>query len=303
MQENEEIVLKDGRTLSYAIYGSATPKATVVYNHGFPSSRFEGKLWHSHCTKHNIRLISPDRPGYGKSSFQKDRCFLHWPADVLALADHPQVEKFYVLGLSGGSPYALACLKEIGKDRLLGVTVASGLYPLKYGTVGMMLPTRILLWVAPWSTSVVTFLLETAMGKAARNPDPKVFEDLFSKEMDKRHAGDRQAIKDPAYWPAFVETAKESFVQGSEASSWEANLNGSDWGFELEDLHVGKEGVKLTLWHGTEDSNTGVDAARKAKEAIAESELHVIEGEGHLSYVIKQVDEILTDLVVAPQSR
>lgn len=302
MQENEKITLEDGRTLCYALYGSDTPRATVIYNHGFPSSRFEGKMWHDHCAKHKIRLISPDRPGYGQSSFQKDRRFLDWPADVLAIVDHLKIKQFYMLGVSGGSPYALACLKEIGKDRLLGVTVASGLYPIKYGTAGMMLPTRILLWVAPWSTKIVTFLFEFAMGKPARNPDPKVFEDMFSKEMDRRHPGDRDAVKNPAYWPTFVQMARESFVQGSEGSSWEAYLNGSDWGFELEELCIGKEGVKLTLWHGDEDMNTGLDATRRAHAAMPESELHVCEGEGHLSYAIKRVDEILIDLVGAEQS-
>jgi hypothetical protein len=42
--ENEKLTLKDGRTLSYAVYGSAVPQTTVFYMHGFPSSRFEGEL-------------------------------------------------------------------------------------------------------------------------------------------------------------------------------------------------------------------------------------------------------------------
>lgn len=252
---------------------------------------------HEHCARHNVRLISPDRPGYGSSSFQNDRHILDWPADVLALADHLQVKKFYVLGVSGGSPYALACLKKIGQDRLLGVTVASGLYPIKYGTAGMMLPTRILLWTAPWSTKFITFMFEATMGKAARNPDPKIFEDMFSKEMDRRHAGDRDVVKSPAVWPSFVQMARESFVQGSEGSSWEAYLNGSDWGFELEDLRIGKNGVKLTIWHGSDDMNTGLDAAKQAKDAMPESEMHIIEGGGHLDYLFKRIDEVLIDLI------
>ena len=76
MLENESIALNDGRTLSYAVYGSPVPRTTIMYMHGFPSSRFEGKLWHSACAKHSIRLIAPDRPGNGLSSIQANRRIL-----------------------------------------------------------------------------------------------------------------------------------------------------------------------------------------------------------------------------------
>jgi pimeloyl-ACP methyl ester carboxylesterase len=296
-QENESMKLHDGRTLSYAIYGSPVPQKTVIYMHGFPSSRYEGKLWHSACAKHNIRLIAPDRPGYGLSTFQTNRRILDWPTDVLALAEHLKVHQFYLLGVSGGAPYALACVKEISKDRLLGVSILSGLYPVKFGTAGMMLPTRILLWVAPWMTGLTTTVFDSMMGKASRNKDPKIFEDMLSKDVDNRHARDRDAIKDPANWPACVTMAREVFRQGSEGASWEARLNGSDWGFELGQLYLGEDGVPLTLWHGTEDLNSPLAMAQKAKDLMPGSVLHLKEGEGHISFIFRDVDDILEDLI------
>jgi pimeloyl-ACP methyl ester carboxylesterase len=216
MYENESMKLKDGRTLSYAIYGSPVHCKTIIYMHGFPSSRYEGKLWHSACAKHNIRLIAPDRPGNGLSTFQTNRRILDWSADVLALAEHLKVDQFYILAVSGGAPYALACVKAIAKERLLGASIVSGLYPVKFGTAGMLFPIRVLYWVAPWLTSLTTTILDSKMGRASRDEDPNVFEELLSNDMEGRLPADRDAVKDPANWSAFVSMSRESFHMGSE---------------------------------------------------------------------------------------
>lgn len=297
MNENEAVKLRDGRMLSYAVYGSPVPRTTIVYMHGFPSSRFEGKLWHSACTQYNIRLIAPDRPGSGRSSFQNNRRILDWPADVLALVNHLKVEQFYILGVSGGAPYALACVKEIGQERLLGVTIVSGLYPISFGTAGMLLPSRIVLWVAPWMTGLTAILFDSMMGKASRDNDSEVFEKMMSKEMDSRSPGDRKAIKDPTNWPIFVAMTRESFHRGSEGASWEARLNGSSWGFDLEKLAIGQKSVPLTLWHGTEDANCPAAMATKAHELMPGSTLFLKEEEGHVSYIFSETNVILENLI------
>jgi pimeloyl-ACP methyl ester carboxylesterase len=296
-QEHESLQLEDGRTLSYAVYGSPVPQKTVIYMHGFPSSRYEGKLWHSACAQRNIRLIAPDRPGNGLSTFQPNRRILDWPADVLSLTDHLKVHEFYILGVSGGAPYALACVKEISKKRLLGASIVSGLYPIKFGTAGMLLPSRIMLWVAPWMTGLATTVFDNMMGKASRDQDPNVFEEMMSKEIDNRHPGDQRAFKDPTNWPIFVAMTRESFHRGSEGASWEARLNGSDWGFELGQLYVGDNRVPLTLWHGTEDANCPAAMAQKAKDMMTGSVLNLKEGEGHVSFIFRHVDAILKDLM------
>jgi pimeloyl-ACP methyl ester carboxylesterase len=297
MLENESITLSDGRTLSFAIYGSPVPRTTVMYMHGFPSSRFEGKLWHSAAAKHGVRLLAPDRPGSGFSTFQKNRRILDWPADITALANELKIKEFYVLGASGGGPYALACVKSIPRERLLGVTVASGLYPLKFGAEGMMLPTRILFWAAPLMTGLTSFFFNNSMGKAARDKDPRVLEDLMKNEPFKRHPGDVQAIHDPLNWPIFVAMTRGSFAKSGEGAAWEARLFGSDWRFELDQLLVGEDAVPLTLWHGTSDMNVPVGMATTAKAAMIGSVLNLKKGDGHMDYVFRDAEEILLDLI------
>jgi pimeloyl-ACP methyl ester carboxylesterase len=83
---NQSIQLSDGRTLGYAEYGPANG-VPVFYFTGGNSSRFEGEWFENAAIKKHIRLIVPDRPGFGLSTFQPTRQLLDWPADVVELAN------------------------------------------------------------------------------------------------------------------------------------------------------------------------------------------------------------------------
>jgi pimeloyl-ACP methyl ester carboxylesterase len=76
----------------------------------------------------NARIIAADRPGYGLSGFERGRRMLDWPVDVSALVDALQFDRFAVLGISGGGPYAAACAFKI-PGRLAAAGVVSGMGP------------------------------------------------------------------------------------------------------------------------------------------------------------------------------
>ena len=102
---NQTITLKNGRTLGYAEYGDPEGKP-VFYFHGFPTSRLDWPLCdHEGITSElGIRIIAIDRPGTGLSAFKRHREILDWPDDVVELADALGIERFGVLGISGGGP-------------------------------------------------------------------------------------------------------------------------------------------------------------------------------------------------------
>jgi hypothetical protein len=166
----------------------------------------------------------------------------------------------------------------------------------------MMFPSRIVLWAAPWMTGLATTLFDSTMGKASRNDDPKILESLIAKEIQNRHPSDQEAIKDITNWPIYVAMTRESFYRGSEGASWEAKLSGSDWGFDLGNLYVGENGVSLTLWHGQEDQNCPAAMAQKAKSLMPGSVLHLKDGEGPMSYIFRDADNILDDLMDKTES-
>jgi pimeloyl-ACP methyl ester carboxylesterase len=118
------IRLRDGRTLAYAEFGEPSGK-TLFYFHGGADCRLEARLLTKQAKQAGIRLIGVDRPGMGLSSFKAGRRLLDWPNDVVELADNLLIDRFAVLGVSGGGPYALACAHKI-PDHLTACGIIAG---------------------------------------------------------------------------------------------------------------------------------------------------------------------------------
>ena len=99
--------LADGRKVGFLESGA--PDGTpVLFFHGFGTTRVicppDGP-----ARERGIRLIALDRPGIGLSESLPGRRLLDWPADVAELADRLELDRFSIIGWSGGGPYALAC--------------------------------------------------------------------------------------------------------------------------------------------------------------------------------------------------
>lgn len=127
---SKTIKLKDNRTLGYAEYGNKEDKPLFCF-HGFPGSRLDWNYFDEKLLvveELNIRVIAPDRPGMGLSNFQRGRNILDWPDDVVELADALKLDRFAILGISGGGPYACACAYKI-PERLTKTGIISGMGP------------------------------------------------------------------------------------------------------------------------------------------------------------------------------
>ena len=226
--------LSDGRQLGYAEFGPPDG-SPVFYMHGFPGSRIEAMLLTRYTS---ARIIALDRPGMGLSTFQPNRRYLDWPNDVIALADHLKIEEFRILGISGGSPYVLACCKEIPRSRLRAAAIIAGAYPLELGTEGMLLPLRALMYIAGSSflSPLAKPLLNWEMGNLARNPDPEAFRTQFLKIMSTRPEKDRKCLEDDFVATGVIESTREAFKQDSDGVTWDLKMIAQPWGFELEEV-------------------------------------------------------------------
>ncbi|MBX3414197.1 MAG: alpha/beta fold hydrolase [Pirellulales bacterium] len=105
----------------------------VIHNHGGPSSRLEARLFADVATRHGLRFLCVDRPGYGQSSPQRTPAHASWADDLTTIADTLGYREFGVTGWSGGGPSALAAAAYIDPARLRHVTCISG---GNYGTFG-----------------------------------------------------------------------------------------------------------------------------------------------------------------------
>ena len=290
----QTLVLKDGRTLGYAIYGSSSATPTIFYLHGFPGARTEGALWLGRNLSPTIdaRLIGIDRPGMGLSTFQTNRRILDFPSDLLELADHLKVKHFHILGGSGGVPCALACRKDIPKTRLINTTLVSGFYPGSRD--GMLFALRALMFVGYWApTSLMASVFDMKFGRAARNPDPKVMEDLFMAEMQGRPEQDLKCLEDKELREGLSRSMSEAFTQeGGMGVAWDWRLY-NDWGFELNDV----DGQNVSIWHGKKDVNAPIVMAEEASKMLEGCEFHTFDDETHVSLPYNHAEKILKDLL------
>jgi pimeloyl-ACP methyl ester carboxylesterase len=282
-QTHQQIKLLDGRRLGYAEYGPAEG-IPIFYFHGFPSSRLDWALIHDNklLTSLNARVIAPDRPGYGLSDHKPGRIMVDWPADVVSLADNLDIERFSVLGISGGGPYAAACAYDI-RDRLVSTGIVCGMGPSD--APGMKDGVS---WTIPGTPSLIrrVILMLTAMG-LERDPDQ-----FLARSKATMSALDRQLLDQPEQGALFIAGLREAFRHGITGANHEAALYKEPWGFKLEDISA-----EVYLWHGEEDLNVPVSVGRYIADSIPNCSAIFHPMEGHLTLPKNHLKEILSTLL------
>ena len=106
--EDRAFTAPDGR-LIYARLAGPEDGEPLFFHTGTPGSRH---LWEEHVSAgagRGLRHICCSRPGYEGSDRQQGRRFADCVADVLVVAETLGIERFYVVGVSVGANFALAC--------------------------------------------------------------------------------------------------------------------------------------------------------------------------------------------------
>ncbi|MBV9230466.1 MAG: alpha/beta hydrolase [Chloroflexi bacterium] len=282
---NQTFQLRDGRILGYAEYG-VPDGAPVFYFHGYVGARLEAGAWDKAATQTGVRLIALDRPGFGLSTFQPGRHFLHWPADVVELADHLSLQRFAVIGVSGGGPYALACAFQI-PEHLTACGVVCGIAPMELGTEGMSSSNRLIFSVArrfPW---LLKTLLWFALGRASQNEAK--FKSMLEKSLKSAPEPDRLTVQNSDIANYVAASTKAGFSQGSKAAALEGKLYANAWDFHLEEIAFNT----ISLWHGEKDVNVPIGMARKAASRLPHCQATFYPDDAHLSLPVNHAAEIL----------
>ena len=127
MTMRREIQLLDGRSL--VAYDAGVPdgiaRLTVIWHHGSPHTGVLYEPLLSMAAERRIRLVTYARPSYGGSSPNESRTVASAAADVAAVADALDIERFAGMGASGGGPHALACASLLSDRVTATVTFAS----------------------------------------------------------------------------------------------------------------------------------------------------------------------------------
>jgi pimeloyl-ACP methyl ester carboxylesterase len=281
---NKQITLRDDRKLGYAEYGDPHG-VPMVYLHGFNASRLEWAFVAAgvRIEALGLRVIAPDRPGMGLSTFQSKRRILDWPDDLATLADALGLDRFRLMGMSGGGPYTAACAYKI-PDRLIRVGIVSGMGPA--GAPGARDGASMTL---PLMNGMVRRVLLTLSARTAASRPEKYLAPM----KERMSEPDRAYLNQPGLEKLFMDSTRESFRQGSRGVSYEAGLYMRPWDFEPEDITK-----EIYLWHGEEDSVVPVSVGNFMAEKIPSCRAQFWPGEGHVSWTGEHLEELLRALVI-----
>lgn len=285
---NQQITLHDGRKLGFDERGPSSGRP-LFYFHGTPSARIESNLFVKEAMLEslNVRLIAPDRPGSGLSSFKPNRRFRDWPGDISALADHLQLERFAVLGYSGGGLYVAVCALMI-PQRLTRAGIVSGTAPFTEPNLAASISPESRSFMdlshkRPWLSRMVICM----MGMMTHVAPDKVIANAQAALPE----ADRAMMTLPDMQPGFLAMIREALRQGPRGPQHDTRLMVTEWDFKPQHIQI-----PVFLWHGEEDLNAPIAMGRYMANAIPHSQAKFYPGEGHLSLFKKYAEEILTTL-------
>ncbi|MEF8892160.1 MAG: alpha/beta hydrolase [Haloferacaceae archaeon] len=265
----------DGRRLAYAAYGppDGTP---VVFFHGTPGSRRLAALFDSAAHERGLRLLAPDRPGFGQSAPWPDRAVDDAGRVVAAVLDDAGVGSAGLVAFSGGAPHALAAAAT-RPGRVERVDLVAGATPPDCGPSPPAVQ-RLLGGLATRAPVLLRGLLRGQAWLAGR---------LGPALVVGGYADDPGAVPDDV-----AEVVREDFVEAVGATRrgavTEFRHATAPWPFSLDAV-----AAPVVLWHGDADTNVPVAGARRLASRLPTATLRVRDGADHLRTLLRCTPDAL----------
>lgn len=270
-----QLQLDDGRTLSYSDTGTGK-SGTWIHCHGIPGSRYELSHINDELCAAGLRVIVPDRPGYGDSTPCPQYGFAQHTADLRQLANHLGLENFSLSGFSGGGVFAMAAahgLSERTESLTIAGTPAVPLMrnPFAYASeltsnawrAALADPDRLALELQALTASADT--LSAALTSAV---GPKESGFMHSEPFQQSFRKSNQAA------------AHQGSAESARALARDSRLIAGQWPFRPEDISR-----PIKVIHGDCDEIVHKEHQRELTSRLPEAESVILERQGHFSAV------------------
>ena len=235
----------DGRELALNVSGDPCGEP-VVYLHGTPGSRVGPRPTDQELNDRGVWLISFDRPGYGRSDRLPSRTVADVAPDVEAIADSLGLERFAVLGRSGGGPHALACAALL-PTRVTRAAALVSLAPKRaLGNAwfdGMVESNRVTYEEATKDPKALSERLKRATEEITADPASHIA--VLTPEMPE---ADRRIVADGNVRALLEQNFFEGLRISAEGWIDDVLAFASPWGFDVSEIKV-----PVYLWHGGQD--------------------------------------------------
>lgn len=277
-------ILKCGRRLHYAEYGDPHGMP-VIHLHGILGCRYERLPDDALTKKLGVRLVIPDRPGYGLSDHATDHGYLDFADDLLQLADHLNFQQFSLMGLSMGAIYGSAFAYKT-PQRLRSLAMISSTPPFRSFSdfAGTPPSIKLLITFSKYLPTAARMIAEIAIKNACKNPE-KFFANIPVSAAD-------QAILSHSLLKEHLEAcllagSKECYA----GFVHDILLAAEPWPFPIKDIQI-----KVDFWHGTEDTHSPLNRIKPIVDAVPNKYFHQIDGGGHF-LIYNHWQEVLETLI------
>ncbi len=269
-----------GRSMSVESLGDPEGKPVFLL-HGTPGGRNGPRPRGIVLYRLGIRLISYDRPGYPGSDRVPGRKVADAAKDVRIIADYLDIDRFSVVGRSGGAPHALACAALL-QDRVISAAALASLAPKDADRLD---------WEAGMTESNVRAYrlaksdppaeLEVMLKEQAMRVG-KGSEGLLGTLGPEMRAHDREVIDDIAL-RQIIANVHVAALSNNCIDGWVDDVValGRPWGFRPDKITV-----PVKLWGGRDDVFSPVEHSYWLADRISGAELQIGDDEAHFGTVM-----------------
>ncbi len=280
--EDSRLVMADGRVIGFREYGAADGLPILCF-HGTPGSRFMFAIADDFARDNGLRLIAPERAGFGLSSYAKARPLLGSAAEIAALCDALGLRRVAVAGVSGGAPFAVA-FAAARPERVSAMALVSPVGPF----AGPESPKRI------GPAHRLTFrvlpgvpLLYRVLFTFGRMGFLFVPDAMAALIMSRSAPSDWRILSEKRIRKNLMRGLREGVRPGVGGAVEELRCFSRPWNLPFENI-----AAPTILWQGLSDRNVPVSAALRLGELIPGCDVRPIEGAGHY-WILRNYGHVL----------
>ncbi len=303
LADNERIIdvaasgAAPAQRLGVATYGDPDGVPVLAF-HGAPACRLMFASADTEARRLGLKLIAPDRPGYGLSPLDAGPAGSAKPTlagrtDMhVALADALGLDRFAVLGISGGAPYATALAARLG-DRITALALVSPMGPIADQLAlapserpPVSLGHRIFFqrwplkrrWVLSWGGNV---------GRKVFLASPEKIAHLLGKLFG---AADNRLLRQKPVTDALIAMTREAVAESIDGGLVDLDIFARPWGLDYARITA-----PAVLWQGTADKVVPAHVALRLARLVPGCRLVTLPGAGHF-WVLGRIRDVLGEI-------
>lgn len=286
--------LASGRRFCIAEFGDPDG-IPVLAMHGAPACRLMFDVTDSHARSLGLRIVAFDRPGYGHSPLDYGATLQSRTEATVELVDALGLDRFAVIGVSGGGPYAVALAARLG-DRISALGLVSPLGPIeelhsRHASVAavhndeqprLSLGHRTFFLDMPHHSWLLRINAEIAM--RSFRAAPYFFAHSFAHLLP---ASDRAIVAEPSVERSIIDMTLEATNPGIGGGIADLQIYSQPWNVDFAAV-----AAPTVVWQGLDDVIVPACAALALGKLIPGARVNRIAGAGHF-WVYNQVSTVL----------